>query len=140
VRLLLELGADPNRYDDRRGPLAFMAAQVSDQVILQDLWQHGANLDAKYSVNGMTALQQALVSGNDSMVKFLIKQGADPDVQNDAGWTALMVATCRDRPEFGWVGLLLEHGANRSLKDKAGHIALDYAVQCNSTNSVQLLR
>ena len=42
--------------------------------------------------DGSTALHGAVISGQPSIVQFLIDQGAEVDVANDLGWTPLMLA------------------------------------------------
>ena len=70
-------------------------------------------------------------------VRLLLERGANPNLQNKDGWTALMYAAGSDRPLT--VRLLLERGANPNLQDKGGWTALMYAVRNDYAEVVRLL-
>ncbi|CAB4135840.1 ANK domain containing protein [uncultured Caudovirales phage] len=59
-------------------------------------------------------------------IKKAIKEGADVNIQDDYGWTALMQAS--KRGYFEIAELLLEAGADRNIKDKWGITALMIAI------------
>jgi ankyrin repeat protein len=92
VKLALELGNDVN-----------LATDYGDLVLEGDgltlLRRHPFNLadfpetalgDMRWG--GSTALHGAALRGADSIVRFLIENGAKVDVRNKLGWTPLMVA------------------------------------------------
>ena len=75
--------------------------------------------DVRWS--GSTALHGAVVSGQISIVKFLIDHGAQIDARNRLGWTPLMIArgvfVSNTRKEFPEIAKLLEKEmAARGLK------------------------
>ena len=55
-------------------------------------------------------------------VKKAIAEGADLNLQDEWGWTALMVAICYEKKEIA--ELLIKRGVNLDLKDKDGWTAL----------------
>uniref|UniRef100_A0A3P8VVJ6 Uncharacterized protein n=1 Tax=Cynoglossus semilaevis TaxID=244447 RepID=A0A3P8VVJ6_CYNSE len=53
------------------------------------------------------------------LVQFLLEKGADPNIQDKEGLTALMHA-CRERAGPEVVSLLLDGGADINLEDQSG--------------------
>jgi hypothetical protein len=68
-----------------------------DQLILaKQLIEHGANVNAVSSPQRKTPLHNACDAGNVTnldFVEFLLKEGADPNAQDDLGLTPLMCTT-----------------------------------------------
>lgn len=82
VRMLLEVGADPNREsggEDEGTPLC-AAASWGYTEIVRLLLQHGADPNAIETPNKgpMTALKWATRNGHDDVVAILVEAGADP--------------------------------------------------------------
>lgn len=67
------------------------AIKGNDMASVRLLAAHGANLNVKNSKGGETALHAAAKQGKGSLVKELLELGADPDVKDNAGKTALDV-------------------------------------------------
>ena len=66
--------------------------------------------------------------GSQVGVEALVRAGADVDLQNENGVTALMVAVSYGH--MGIVSFLLDHsGANPALVDRVGHSALQCAYE-----------
>jgi len=82
----------------------------SFQKLLRD---HPGNIN-KQGPGGSTPLMYAALYGDLDSARELLKGGADPNVQNEAGATALMWAT--DSLEM--VSLLVEHGADVNAKSR----------------------
>jgi len=140
VRLLLQLGADPNRLDAHGDPIALIAAANSHGEILLDLWQHGMDVNARSTSSGSAALHEAISSHREPALRFLVEHGANVNLQDDRGETALMKAACNDSPDAAsWVDLLLRNGADRTIKNKSGQTAFDLAKACNAAKAAELL-
>lgn len=103
------------------------AAQTNDYIYVQGMLNSGANPNAQ-SENGLTALMyNALTADNASITKLLIDRGANVNVGNNMGQTALMLATGRIAPGVNEIiKVLVEHGASIAITDNNGHTALDY--------------
>lgn len=71
------------------------------------------------------------------IARTLLAQGADPNRQQEGGWTPLHAAAQSGDPEL--VSLLLEHGADRDLANDAGQTPLDLAVAREHIAVVALL-
>jgi ankyrin repeat protein len=97
-----------------------------------------AAVDHRYVYPGrkITALIAAATAGRRAVVQRLLAAGADPNLQDAAGRTALIAAVaseactaarpaCEERLEV--MKALLEHGARTDIRDREGKTALDYA-------------
>ena len=71
------------------------------------------------------------------MVKLLIEAGANLDIQDNGGNTALIGASYNNRPEV--VKLLIESGANIDVQNNSGCTALILASYRNHIEVVKLL-
>lgn len=129
VRMLLAHGADGRAADDTGKPPIVYAAASGDLDILRQLVAQDVDVNARYA-NDLTLLMWA--SGPDPsvpetqalpVVSYLIDAGAHIDDRDARGRTALMIAAEGNHVEIA--RLLLTHGADSSLRDKAGKGAAD---------------
>lgn len=67
--------------------------------------------------NGVTLLMQAAKTGNDWDLQLLLENGADVNLRDKDGWTALMYA-CRYQNSLGIVNALIEKGAYIRTRNK----------------------
>ncbi|GBG33918.1 Ankyrin repeat and KH domain-containing protein 1 [Hondaea fermentalgiana] len=84
-----------------------------------------ALLDATVTSRKHSPLMWALHSesgGQPAIAQWLIKRGAKIDLQQNGGWTALMIACCYDQPDTAQ--MLIERGAKIDLQEKEGCTAL----------------
>ncbi|XP_041693427.1 ankyrin repeat domain-containing protein 34C [Coregonus clupeaformis] len=72
------------------------------------------------------------------LVKYLLDNKADPNIQDKAGRTALMHA-CSQRAGHEVVSHLLTNGADPSLEDRSGASALVYAVNADDKETLKVL-
>ncbi|MGP1459002.1 MAG: ankyrin repeat domain-containing protein [Treponema sp.] len=89
----------------------------------------------KQDKNGRTALMKAVQSGNDWEIRLLIKSGADVNMRDRDGWTALMYAV-RYQNSLDAVNLLLKNGAEIQTVNKFGLSALQLAACYNANPDV----
>jgi ankyrin repeat protein len=85
--------------------------------------------------DGMTPLMYAALYGTPADVVDLLGRGANPNAQNDAGTTALMLAAM----DGAKVRALLAKGANPNLRSENGRTALHVAAQRGAIDVVRLL-
>lgn len=160
VRLLLEHGAKA-RPDQGTDPLV-MAARNSDPESMKLL---AAARGGKYPSGALTgaafqdcmecvelvlqagasktaisnALQVAATTARLALLKLLIASGADVNVADSNGTSALMRAAYSDYAEVDRVKLLLDHGADINVHDANRDTALRIAKRKGSTKVVALL-
>lgn len=86
---------------------------------------------------GRTLLMKAAKAGNDWQISALLKSGANVNLQDKDGWTALMYAV-RYQESLTCVDLLLQAKADVKIKNKYGSSALMIASCYN--NNPQILK
>lgn len=130
LEALLKAGLDPSEKNLLRG-------DIDDDAIVDLLKQFGATIDINASNNGWPSLVYLCRGdrgGNPDEVRKLISQGADINIRNYKGQSALHCAA-----KAGFVkpvAILLDHGADVNAKDQEGDTPL-HAV-CKSTTKNQL--
>ena len=109
------------------------AALRGKQSAFQVLIQNGADLTLKDN-NGCSLLHKATQGGNTSIVNELLSLGLERDSRNTYGVTPLMPAVCCGKQST--FELLLQHGADASLKDNLGNCLLHWAAQGGDTSII----
>lgn len=71
------------------------------------------------------------------IAELLLKHGAEVNAIQQGGWTPLHEAALHGHEEM--IKLLLEFGANKTIKKDNGEIPLDVALQRNHLHVVTLL-
>lgn len=91
--------------------------------------------------NGETPLHRAVFKRNFIVTKFLLENGAQPNIQNSNGITPLYYALDeRDHvADLNIIRILLVYGADSSIKSKYG-TPLDCALAAFNSESLQLLQ
>lgn len=104
---LLDHGADINGYDEIHGWTALMfVIDSGDSDDVRFLLDHGADVHLRDGLIGSTSI---MLAHDIDMISLLLSYGANVNVKDDRGWTALMYA--REHHDEELVRFLLEHGA-----------------------------
>ena len=123
VEVLLEYKADIEVREDHLRDVwfiiirtaLFLAAAYGRIHIMRCLLENGADVNARVSVDdNSTPLMIAAVSSQRDAVTFLVERGANVDLRDEDGFTALHCA-CLDRYYIGvgeMLGCLIENGAD----------------------------
>ena len=121
VKVLLDAGADPNIADKTNYTPLMNAVSGEHEAIVKLLLkfhadpnvQSGENLKDDDWEPGRTALMDGAVSGNVSIARELLKQGANPNLLNSKGRTALHSAVLSANTSM--VSLVLNAGADPNV-------------------------
>lgn len=136
------------RNEEGSTPLMLAASKGWDKVVKVLIDSHTATLDTK-DKDGRTAMMLAADNyefhsmpfsqvSNENSIKTLLQAGANPNIQDKEGKTALMYAAIY-KGFMKWsaqenitgkeemVRILLKNNASTKLKDKAGKSVFDYA-------------
>ncbi|MBU0970723.1 MAG: ankyrin repeat domain-containing protein [Proteobacteria bacterium] len=109
-------------------------------AIIKYLVKHKGDINFS-SANGRTALMAAAACSDQSKAyekgALLIDSGANLDLVNDKGETALMLAAGASNKKL--VALLLDKGANAQLKNGAGESVMSYANRSGNKDNASLL-
>lgn len=137
MRNLLNQGGNPNGRNGDGIPAMVLAGDKGDVSLMAYLLELGVNIDGVTTNRRESALMRRAEVGNTTVVRFLIENGANPDLRDKGGETALMKAV-RSRKR-GVIKLLIEAGADVNLSDFTGKTALSYAEEARSRGIIRLL-
>ena len=112
---------------------------------LKMLVEHGANVNVQprsglVPLSGSTPLMFAALSNVPDAFYYLLDHGADPNLKNKRGYTALMMLQQNETDDPAMIKALIDHGADASITAPDGTNALSYALQKGNTKSVALLK
>jgi len=126
IPTLLDEGVDVNNKIGKGFSLLSYAITNGSPQSVSLLIDSGADVNARDDLENSTPLMAAVHAVNTEALVTLLDNGAEIDSQNNLGWTALILSSIS-----GWgdgISMLLEAGADSSLKSKSGKSALDYAL------------
>ena len=139
VELLLDMGADVNTKDINGYTALMFAFNEDRKEIIDLLYKHGTdmNIDAKYNEKGYTFLIWYSRYGDIDMVRFLLDSGANTNIQDNTGCTALIHACVEQHMEI--IELLLDYGADPNIKSNGETTAIEYAHNFEDKELLNLL-
>jgi ankyrin repeat protein len=137
VKLLIRRNADVNCIDILGNTALHWGCFHGCTEIVEDLVAAGANVNAREKVLEATPLMTAAASGMTREARILIGAGADPDLNDVRGMTALLIAVHFNHVEL--VRELLESGANCQQCNHAGKTSLMLAAEKGNREMLRLL-
>ena len=145
VKLILEYDAKANPRDQTYGITPFMWAvdgvrhgvfDEDRELAMKILLVDGIDINERCDEDNHTALHLAVCHHSESMVKFLLDNGADTETSNEE-WTPLTLSV--HRGELGISKLLLEHGAQPNRHCPDGRTPLSNAADKWNASILSLL-
>jgi uncharacterized protein len=100
VKALLERGAKVEHRSTMGRTALFTAAANGDTDIVAMLLAHGARANVRSRITPVTPLHLAVNGGHVEVVKSLLAAGADPNVLDHFGHSAVVVAESTKQPEI----------------------------------------
>ena len=136
VKCLLKQGADPSLQDNDGWNVLHSASQGGNPEVIELMLSHVPNIDSETKV-GATPLM--IAAGNDNLqaVKYLLKQGTDPSLQDNDGWNVLHYASQGGNPEL--IELMLSHLPSIDSVTKEGITPLMMAAVNDKLHAVRCL-
>ena len=130
VQILLEHGANVKALDFFRNPPLVYAA---DENIARLLMKYGTTIQDI----GNDRLYFVVASGNITIARLLIANGADLNYQNVQGQTPLYTTVEKD--SFEMMKSLLSFGASLEIRDNFGNTVVEHALTGGKTHSLKQL-
>ena len=133
----LDGGGDVNATNNDGITLLMDAAGNGRLDLARLLLSNDADLEAKKTDSGATALLCAAWNEEFLSAKFLIEAGANVNAVSDLGMTALMIFAWQGDPDA--VNYLIEAGADINAQDRDGETAADHAREGGNPEIAALL-
>eukprot|EP01087_Luapelamoeba_hula_P005283 TRINITY_DN1535_c0_g1_i1.p1 TRINITY_DN1535_c0_g1~~TRINITY_DN1535_c0_g1_i1.p1 ORF type:complete len:386 (-),score=95.92 TRINITY_DN1535_c0_g1_i1:107-1264(-) len=135
---LLNSGANVNLPDHKGySPLHKAVMHNHDEKLLAILLANRAEVDSNVNETKRTPLIEATMRGNERMVELLVNAGADVNLEDKEGMTALHWAATRGYEAL--VVFLLDHKADVNARDKSNSTPLLRAKAEHHVNIVDIL-
>ena len=117
---------------------ALLTASRHENVpVLKLLLAGGIPADIKDAVLGVSPLLEGARNGQLEVVQTLLAKGANANIRNNEGQTALITAVKNNKKAV--VKVLLKKGADPTIFDRTGRSAFSYAVQAKNFEMISLL-
>ncbi len=141
VQVLLEDGVDPNISDESGSYCIHLAVENRNVDILNDLLakKRRIALDVRDAV-GDTALHIAVHLDHMPSIRTLLNHGANPDLQDRRGNTAMLLATRKDGDaDLEMIRTILDAGPNVNIRNEIGNTPLHFCVFKKDIEAIRIL-
>ncbi|MDD4154577.1 MAG: ankyrin repeat domain-containing protein [Bacilli bacterium] len=139
VDMMLEEEPELAYIKDKKGNSVLFHAVANGHVsIVESLLRITRQPDDVESEKGFTPLLVAATNGHMAIVRVLLEHGANPNLRNFDGVTALHNAVFENQIDV--VKLLLEHGADPDIQDRLNNTPVDLARTGSNSKLIQLFK
>jgi ankyrin repeat protein len=140
VGLLLDSGIDADAKDKIGETAFYLAVWSGFSGVAAKLLPYTRDTDLNVAGKSTTPLHAFALIGDTSMVEFLLKNGANPDLLDTDGKTALHnIALMAMETSECLIKSLLAHGASVNAKSKEGETPLHFAIMRCSLDGIMAL-
>ncbi|EEU34627.1 uncharacterized protein NECHADRAFT_10992, partial [Fusarium vanettenii 77-13-4] len=137
VRALIQGGTSMEEEDRGQYRPLMRALEQGHSAVAKILIYEGADVNARHSRYGWSALIWASRRGDEPIARLLLDEGADVNAKDMHGWTALIWASSGGNRTIAQ--LLIAKGADVRVTSNFGWTALQYAMQQGHRELVLLL-
>jgi ankyrin repeat protein len=124
--------------DQFAGITNLMSAVANNDIQGASFFSKGGSLIVNQkNKGGATALHIACREGNPEIVRILLQNGANPNIQDNEGWSSLMRASIVGSPQI--VDMLLTSGAKANLLNQQNESAIVHATMSRCTECINLI-
>jgi ankyrin repeat protein len=138
AKMLVGKGVDVNSTNPKGHTALQFAAAARNTDLVNLLLAKGAAVDkagsfsnkvrhGEIALKNLTPLMVAVPDGSPSVVKALLASGANVNLRDVRGMTALMLAVACDDAQAEIVRMLIANGADINVRSEAGETTLDWA-------------
>jgi ankyrin repeat protein len=140
VKADLQNGGNPNIKDRNGWTPMYYAFLKKDQPMVQLLKKYGAKIEA-FNEEGFSMLSSAVLSGEESVVRFMLKNKVDANQPNFDGKVPLYFAVVRDtyHEDVSLTQALLKRGADPNAMNLTGTSPLHLATYSGNAELVKVL-
>ncbi|HEU5454844.1 MAG TPA: ankyrin repeat domain-containing protein [Nocardioides sp.] len=142
ARLLVAMGASPDALDDRHDTPWLVTGVTGSVPMAELLLRFDPDLTIRNRYGGVSIIPAA-ERGHVGYVRRMVQTRIDLDHVNDLGWTALLEAIILGDGSARYVeivSILLDHGADPTLRDGDGVSPLEHARDRGYTAIARMLR
>ena len=136
VKCLLKQGADPSLQDNNGRNVLHCTSRGGNPEVIELILSHVVSIDS-INKEGTTPLMIAAASDKLQAVKCLLKQGADPSLQDNTGWNVLHHASEGGSPKV--IELMLSHVRSIDSISKEGSTSLMIAAGNDKLQALKCL-
>ena len=136
-KLIDEFPSLLDENDETGMTLLMEAAQTNNQKGLQLLCEKGADVHRCETISGHSALLIATKQGHYEIVKYLIDQGADPEIRDKFGFTPISMAIVEDKIDC--LATLLGYGVLLERRDENYDTPFLSAIRCKNLEAIKML-
>jgi ankyrin repeat protein len=124
--------------DQFAGITNLMSAVANNDIQGAGFFSKGGSLIVNQkNKGGATALHIACREGNSEIVNILLQNGANPNIQDNEGWSPLMRASIAGSPQI--IDMLLSKGAKANLLNQQNESAIVHATMSRCTECINLI-